>query len=170
MLGLIQELQAKNLAKTPIARSLELVGSDLQRATGERVIILITDGEETCDGDPAAAIAALRGKGVDLRVNIVGYAIDDARLATTFAGWAELGGGAYFAAGNQDQLSKALLAASQPKFTVVTADGTVMARGLAGATPIALPAGNYQARIGGGQDAKVIPVTIRPEAVTTISP
>jgi hypothetical protein len=67
----------------PIAHSLDLVESDLSAVDGERVVILITDGEETCDGDPTAAISTLRGKSVDLRVNIVGYAIDDASLADT---------------------------------------------------------------------------------------
>lgn len=61
-----------NLAKTPIARSLELVVQDLATVSGERIVVLITDGEETCDGDPAAVIEALQTSGIDARVNI-GY-------------------------------------------------------------------------------------------------
>lgn len=168
VLDLIDRIEAMNLAKTPIAHSLDLVESDLQGADGERVIILITDGEETCEGDPAAAIAALRGKGVDLRVNIVGYAIDDEALARTFADWADLGGGSYFAAGNQEQLAAALAAAAQPKFTVVDAAGTVLVRGLAGGDPVTLPAGTYEVRFGDG--GGVVAATIRPEQETSISP
>lgn len=166
-LGLIGGVEAVNLAKTPIGRSLELVESDLKGATGERVIVLVTDGEETCDGDPAAAISALRAKGADLRVNIVGYAIDDAALAGTFANWAELGGGAYFPAGNRNELAEALTAATQPKFAVADASGTVLARGLAGADPIVLPAGAYEVRFDGG---KTIAATVRPERETAVSP
>jgi hypothetical protein len=168
-LNLIAGVEAMNLAKTPIARSLELVESDLQPVNGERVVILITDGEETCEGDPAAAISALRGKNVDLRINIVGYAIDDANLAATFADWAELGGGGYFSAENEHQLAEALTAAAQPGFSVLDADGTVLARGIAGGDPIALPAGTYSVRLAGETEA-VIAAEIRPESVTTVSP
>jgi hypothetical protein len=156
VLSLIDGLEAVNLARTPIGRSLELVESDLRAADGEHLIILITDGEETCEGDPAAAIAALRAKGIDARVNIVGYAIDDTDLEATFADWAELGGGGYFAAGDAGQLAAALLAAAQPAFMVVNADGTVVGRGLAGGEPITLPAGAYQVRSSGGAVSAVV--------------
>ena len=94
-------INAMNLAKTPIAESLELTAADLRTVTGERVIVLVTDGEETCDGDPAAAIAGLRAQGHNLRVSIVGYAIDDDGLRDTFARWAKLGGGEYFDAAGE---------------------------------------------------------------------
>ena len=170
VLGLIGGIEAMNLARTPIAHSLDLVESDLSTVDGERVVILITDGEETCDGDPAAAISTLRGKGTDLRVNIVGYAIDDLSLAATFADWAELGGGAYFSADNEDQLAEALTAAAQPSFSAVDANGTVLARGIAGGDPIVLPAGTYDVRLAGGASETVIAAAIRPETETTVSP
>jgi len=169
VLGLVGKIRAKNLAKTPIARSLDLTASDLEKADGERVVILITDGEETCEGDPAAAISNLRRTGSDIRVNIVGYAIEDAKLAETFAEWAKLGGGAYFAAGNGDQLAAALLAAAQPKFSVVDAKGTVLARGLAGGDPITLPAGRYEVRFTVGGKPKAVWAQVRPEVETEMS-
>ena len=48
----VDKIEAINLAKTPIAASLTAVQDDLAAAKGERVIILITDGEETCGGNP----------------------------------------------------------------------------------------------------------------------
>ncbi|MDX1385730.1 MAG: VWA domain-containing protein, partial [Thermoanaerobaculia bacterium] len=74
----------QSYAKTPIADSLRLVESDLRGAQGRRLVVLVTDGEETCGGDPARVIAQLRARGVDLRVNIVGFAIDDADLESQF--------------------------------------------------------------------------------------
>ncbi|MEY8840597.1 VWA domain-containing protein, partial [Cribrihabitans sp. XS_ASV171] len=47
----ISGITAVNLAKTPIADSVALSASDLSAATGQRMLILVTDGEETCDGD-----------------------------------------------------------------------------------------------------------------------
>ena len=40
-------------------------------------MVLITDGDETCGGDPAAEIDKLRKAGIGLRVSIVGLALDD---------------------------------------------------------------------------------------------
>ena len=65
----ISTVQAMNLAKTPIAASLAQTENDLRDVSGERLIILLTDGEETCDGNPADVIAGLRTRGVILRIN-----------------------------------------------------------------------------------------------------
>ncbi len=97
-----------NLAKTPLGRSIELAASDLADVDGERVLIVLTDGEETCDGDAAAAIQGLRDRGWDIRVNIVGFAIGDADLEAVFQSWAAIGGGNYFGAADGGELAEAL--------------------------------------------------------------
>jgi hypothetical protein len=53
---------------------------------------------------------------------------------------------------------------------VVDADGTVLARGIAGGDPIPLPAGTYELRLTGGAMETVIAAAIRPGSVTTVSP
>ena len=115
----INDVPAINLAKTAIGKSLLAAREDLADATEPRVVVLVTDGEETCDGDVGAAIATLRSGGFDVRVNIVGFAIDDADLAETFAVWAEQGGGTYFEAREAGALSEAITQAIQPRFTVI---------------------------------------------------
>ncbi len=149
-------INAMNLARTPLARSIELVGGDLASVSGQRVVVLLTDGEETCDGDPAAAIKALRDKGWDIRVNIVGFAIEDLALRETFAAWAALGGGAYFNASDRDELGAALVEAVASDFAVVDAAGEAVARGRVGDT-LALPAGEYRIQWGGGEAVAVVP-------------
>jgi hypothetical protein len=47
----IAALTAKNGAKTPIGASLDKVVDDLKSVQGEKLIVLVTDGEETCGGD-----------------------------------------------------------------------------------------------------------------------
>ncbi|MDJ0927038.1 MAG: VWA domain-containing protein [Gammaproteobacteria bacterium] len=136
-------INAMNLARTPIAESLELTAADLRTVTGERIIVLVTDGEETCDGDPAAAIAGLRAQGHDLRVSIVGYAIDDEGLRDTFARWANLGGGEYFDAAGEADLTAALVNSVRPSFVVTDSEQIAIARGIAGGEPIVLPPGSY---------------------------
>lgn len=149
----IGAIAAKNNAKTPIAASLAQVASDLRGAKGERVVILITDGKETCDGDPAKAVAQLRAGGADVRVNIVGFAIDDPTLAETFADWADLGGGTYFSANDAAALRAALTGALERPFKVVDSTGRIVARGVAGDDPVSLPPGAYSVRSGGASRA-----------------
>lgn len=164
--GVIATINAVNLAKTPIAESVALAASDLAGASGSRVLILITDGEETCGGDPGGAIEALRAGGVDVRVNIVGYAIDDAGLARTFEAWAAVGGGAYFNAANADELSAALLRATASPFQVLSETGELTAAGLTGDPPQTIPAGTYIVRVGGKEHR----VEVKPRELTRVTP
>ncbi len=140
----IKKIQAMNKAKTPIARSLELVAQDLPGVSGQRIVILITDGEETCGGDPAEAIEALKAAGVDVRLNIVGFAIQETDLKQAFRNWADLGDGHYFDAGDAAQLGRAMGEALQTPFQVIDAEGKVVTQGLAGGEPIRLPPGIYK--------------------------
>jgi hypothetical protein len=144
---IIRRTEAKNLAKTPIGASLELVAEDLKGVEGKMVVILVTDGEETCDGDPRAAIQGLKDQGIDVRVNIVGFAIEDAALKDTFRAWADQGGGTYFDATSGEQLSEATRQALQPKFQVIDAGGEVVASGVTNGEPVLVPAGTYSVKV-----------------------
>jgi hypothetical protein len=154
----INGVEAMNLARTPLGRSIELAGGDLANVQGKRLLVVLTDGEETCDGDAAAAIEALRARGWDITVNIVGFAIDDAALQAEFAAWAELGGGAYFSAADRAELNAALTQAMVTRFIVANADGGTAAEGRPGEM-IALPAGDYVIRWGDGHET---PATVPP--------
>ncbi|MEJ7901912.1 MAG: VWA domain-containing protein, partial [Thermomicrobiales bacterium] len=50
----IANLPIVNLVRTPIGAALESVAVDLGPGDGPKIVVLVTDGEETCDGDPAA--------------------------------------------------------------------------------------------------------------------
>jgi hypothetical protein len=164
----INALEAKNNARTPIGASLEKVASDLAAVKGERLVVLLTDGEETCGGDPAAAIAALTKAGTTVRVNIVGFAIEDPKLAVTFSHWAALGNGTYFDAKDAAGLSKALTASMRSTFEVVTPQGQVVATGVTGGEPVSVMPGNYNVRIK-GQTSRAQPVKIEPTATATVT-
>jgi hypothetical protein len=144
-------INAMNLAKTPIAESLELAARDLSRVEGRKSMLLLTDGEETCDGDPAAVIEKLRESGVDLQVNIVGFAIGDEALARQFEAWARAGGGRYFDAADPEGLRDALAAALAIPFTVWNSAGEQVAEGVVGGEPVPLPAGFYRVQLGTGR-------------------
>lgn len=58
---------------TPIAYSLEKVEGDFPRDPLSRnIVIIITDGEESCSGDPCAVSRSLQAKGVILKPFVVG--------------------------------------------------------------------------------------------------
>lgn len=140
-------IRAMNLARTPIADSLAAVERDLKGAKGGAVIVLVTDGEETCGGDPGKVIEALKKKGLDVRVNIVGFAIGDAELEERFAAWAELGGGRYFRAKDREGLSDALGGALRVPFTVYDGDGQRVAGGIVGGDAVELGQGIYRVEV-----------------------
>ena len=114
--SVIRATPAINLARTAIADSLALVAQDLAELEPPRMVVLVTDGDETCDGDVPAEIQRIAASGIDLRLTIVGFSIDDAELAPTFEGWAETSGGRYLPAGDADALSAAITEAIAPRF------------------------------------------------------
>jgi Ca-activated chloride channel family protein len=63
---------------TPIAHSLELSINDFPNCDNCRnVIILITDGIESCDGDPCAVSLRLQKKGIILKPFVIGVGLDE---------------------------------------------------------------------------------------------
>jgi len=147
----IAGVQAKNLARTPIADSLAAVRQDLKSANGPALIVLVTDGEETCDGDPAAVIASLRESGMEVSLNIVGFAIDDQSLADEFAAWAGAGGGRYFAASDTESLAESVADALAGTFRVFDASGAAVAEGRVDGEPLPLDQGRYRVVINAGR-------------------
>jgi Mg-chelatase subunit ChlD len=157
----IQTLGAMNLAKTPIAASLLRVREDLAGASGPLLVVLVTDGEETCDGDPKAAIQALRAAGLDVRVSIVGFAVDEVVLKETFREWARLGGGSFIDAQDGEQLQSAMRATLRPAYEVLSGE-RVVASGAVNGEPAELPAGRYRVRLRGGEGKDLGEVVLEP--------
>ncbi|MGI9323735.1 MAG: VWA domain-containing protein [Pseudomonadales bacterium] len=146
--SLLEKIVPQNLARTPIADSLKAAAADLSGVQGEKTVLLITDGEETCDGDAEAAITALRDAGLDTVVNIIGFAVDDEALQATFERWAIAGGGAYRSADSADSLSASVATLSSRKFDVYDSKGMFVGGGFTGDPPLTLPAGSYEVRFG----------------------
>ena len=160
----IRSIEAKNLAKTPIADSLRQTLSDLASAKGPRLVILVTDGEETCGGDPGQAIRELADAGIEARVSIVGFAIDEPLLKQRFEAWATLGGGRYFDAHDGELLTQSIKQAMQPTYEVL-AGSEVVATGTVGGEAIELSAGDYQVRLVTGRELGSITVAADEETL-----
>ena len=165
--GQIAKLDAKNGARTPIGASLAKVAEDLGGVKGERLVILLTDGEETCEGNPGAEIEKLQKNGLAVRVSIVGFAIDEPNLAVTFRQWAKAGNGGFFEANDAAGLSNALALAMRPGFDVVDAKGRVVAEGVTGPDKVKVMPGNYTVRLK-GQNTTPKTVAVKQKETTTV--
>ncbi|MFQ3633577.1 VWA domain-containing protein [Roseiflexus sp.] len=80
---------------TPISLALQKAGEDLQPGEHVRnVIIMVTDGEETCGGDPCAVAKALAESQAEVRIDVVGFGLTP-DVAKTLRCVAENSGGVY---------------------------------------------------------------------------
>jgi hypothetical protein len=74
--------QATPLGQTPLAYSLEQAAKDFGPAKDEvTAIILVSDGEETCGGDPVAVAKNLLAQGFKITIHTVGFNVDAATRA-----------------------------------------------------------------------------------------
>ncbi len=144
----VSAIQPQPLGGTPIAASLLKVAEDLKTAgPGPKLVILLTDGEESCNGDPAAAIQTLRKQGFDVRLNIVGFTVTDKNLKDQMARWASSTGGQFFEAADQKSLSTALAQAIRVPYRIIDAKGQVIAQGVVDGDPVQVPAGIYRVEV-----------------------
>ncbi len=141
--GQINQVQPKNYAKTAIAAALLASQNDFSALSNQ--ILLVTDGEETCGGDVAAAIRALAEKGINTRLDIVSFALAPEVTRDQFKQWAQLGNGIYIDAQTEQQLSDALNKVKAPRFAVYKSNDkdNAIAMGVSNDKPFELPAGQY---------------------------
>ncbi len=95
--------------KTPITDALRNAASLLQGSDAPSTILLVSDGIETCQGDPCALARQLRASGIKLVIHTVGFGVGD-KAARQLQCIAREGGGNYYPADNSAALQKALFA------------------------------------------------------------
>ena len=93
--------------KTPLTRSVKEAFAALEGRAGGASIILVSDGLDTCGGDPCAAVKKAKQTGLDFRLHVVGFDVggeDTSQLECA----AMAGEGLFLSAENADELSEAL--------------------------------------------------------------
>jgi hypothetical protein len=91
----------------PIAGALEAAAEALRETVQPASIVLISDGAETCERDPCAAVEAIRREDANVRVHVVGFDVKEEERPQLQC-IAEAGGGKYFAAADSAELAAAL--------------------------------------------------------------
>lgn len=93
--------------KTPLAASLTMAGKILKEYESTTTIVLVSDGIETCQGDPCKVAATLREQGHKVVIHTVGFDVNNA-AADQLSCIARAGGGRYFTANDSTSLESAL--------------------------------------------------------------
>jgi post-segregation antitoxin (ccd killing protein) len=108
--------------------------------------VLITDGKATCDQDPEEALAELRDAGIEVSLNIVGFALDDEAVKEQMRAWAEANLGNFYDATDADSLTEAVKVAVAAPVDIyaVGDDAAPVASTTVGAPPVELPPGEYR--------------------------
>ena len=107
-----QQIEARGY--TPITHSLILAAQDLQKEEGERIIVLVSDGQETCATDPCVAAKALAAADAKLAIHTIGFGVG-AAARTQLQCIANVARGSYFDANNAGDLSAMLARAAATK-------------------------------------------------------
>ena len=157
---------------TPLVYSVRQTPADL-KAVGGGSVIVITDGQETCHGDPAKAVEELKASGFPVTLNIVGFTLkgkekqDVERLMSPFA---EATGGHYYYAENGEALARALALAALNKFPyeVMDSSGQQVAKGQAGPLSEALQPGEYKVVVHAGDQELTEKVTVTAKTDTVL--
>lgn len=100
--------QVRAVGWTPLAAGLDRAEALLTASAtpGEQVIYVVSDGEETCGGDPVAVARRINGGRTRAIVNVIGFNLPSGEAAKLTA-VARAGGGAFVNLSNEAELAKA---------------------------------------------------------------
>ena len=93
--------------KTPLTAAVRGAADELRYEENRATIILVSDGEETCGGDPCAVAKELEAAGIDFTVHVVGFDLTDEESANLQC-IADNTGGKFLQADNAEELHQAM--------------------------------------------------------------
>lgn len=89
---------------TPLAGAIKQARLDHEQSTEDITLYIVSDGAETCDGDPVAEAKAFAELSKDRHVNVIGFQVDQ-QSESQLKEVAEAGNGTYMAADTLDDFS-----------------------------------------------------------------
>jgi Ca-activated chloride channel family protein len=99
--------QARAVGWTPLAAALDRAEALLSASSvpGEQIIYVVSDGEETCGGDPVAAARRINGGRTRAIVNVIGFDLPAGEVAK-LAAVARGGGGGFVNLSSEAELAR----------------------------------------------------------------
>lgn len=150
--------------ETPIPHALTEAAKDLGEE-GARSIVLVSDGESTCDPDPCQVAGELQKNGIDLQVDVVGLSVSGAARAQLQC-IAEQGNGTYYDADSAADIESRLTRVASRALRPFTLSGAPIVGGPESSpTPVAV--GEYVDTLGTAGESKSYVFT-RETAGTTL--
>jgi len=135
------------LGQTPIAYALNQAARDFGSRQDDRALVLVTDGIESCGGDPVQAARELREQGI--KVHLIGFGMASAADEDTASlqAVADASGGRYVTAGSAAALKEAFEQTVATPFSVVKGSIEVASGSLGSGETLLLPEGDYRVEI-----------------------
>ena len=133
--------------QTPIAYALNQAAGDFDSLQSDRTLVLVSDGIESCGGDPVTAAYALRQQGIV--VHLIGFGLGNAadEDAASLQAVANASGGRYVTAGSAEELKAALAETVATSFSVYQGSTEVASGSLGSANVMLLPEGDYRVQL-----------------------
>jgi Mg-chelatase subunit ChlD len=158
----------KPRGQTPLAYSLAQITSDFADFRGERAVVLVTDGIESCNGDPAAAARALQADAAT-PVHVIGFGLasDEDEDNAALRAIARASGGRFITATSAAELREALEVTAGTPYAVRRGERVVARSALGSGDPLRLPEGDYTLRIESAPPYE-IPLSLAPEQGTKL--
>ena len=135
------------MGQTPIAYALNQVARDFEASQDDRIVVLVTDGIESCGGDPVMAARQLREQGIT--VHLIGFGLGSAadEDAASLRAIAAASGGRYVTASSAEELKSALAETVATSFSVYRGSTEVASGSLGSAGIMLLPEGDYRVQL-----------------------
>jgi hypothetical protein len=149
------------LGQTPIAFALNAAAGDFGARQDDRAMVLVTDGIESCGGDPVQAARDLGAKGI--KVHLIGFGLGNAadEDAASLRAVAQASGGRYVTAGTAEELKEALTQTVATSFSVFQGESEVASGTLGSEHPLLLPKGDYRVRLDSSPPQEM-PISLAP--------
>ena len=103
--GKVESLNPKG--KTPITKSVLEAFDNVRERQDPTTILLVSDGLETCGGDPCEAVREAKAAGLEFVMHVVGFDVSKEDVSQLEC-MAQAGDGLYFDAENADELGEAI--------------------------------------------------------------
>jgi Mg-chelatase subunit ChlD len=156
------------LGQTPIAYALNQASRDFGGRQDDRAVVLVTDGIESCGGDPVQAARDLRDQGII--VHVIGFGLGNAADEDTSSlqsiAWAS--GGRYVTAGSAEELKAALAQTVATSYSVYKGNTEVASGSLGSRGPLYLPEGDYRVELH-SSPPQTMPVSLSPRDSVTLT-
>ena len=156
------------LGQTPIAFALNQASKDFGTLQDDRALVLVTDGIESCGGDPVQAARELREQGIV--VHLIGFGMGSAadEDAASLHAVANASGGRYVTASSAEELKEALVQTVATSFSVFKGNMEVAHGSLGSDERYYLPEGNYRIELH-SSPPREMPISLSPRDSVTLT-